>query len=114
MTGCSRHATFIDLQKEKYPHKRPLELERGCDTRWSSRANAVTKVHELYDVILDLLSNYVTNLGPSCEEANALLTRIQTRKFVFLLVLFKNLFSISDAATNGLQSKKTRLLYQTL
>jgi hypothetical protein len=104
MGGSQRHARFLGAQKEMHPDRRPLELERGCDTRWSSRSTAVSKVSTLYDVIIEVLSGYAEEGGQSQIDAQSLLQQMRTKKFIFLLVLFKELFSKSDFATKGLQS----------
>lgn len=52
MCGSERHARFVDIQKEMRPDDRPLELERGCDTRWSSRSTAVSKVSNVLATLM--------------------------------------------------------------
>lgn len=54
-------------------------------------------------MILEVLAEYAEK-GQSEIEAESLLQQIRTKKFIFLLVLFKELFSKSDFATKGLQS----------
>ncbi|RXN27181.1 zinc finger MYM-type 1-like protein [Labeo rohita] len=104
MCGSQRHARFLDAQKTMYPDRRALELERGCDTRWSSRSSAVSKVLILYDVIIEVLSEYAEGGGQCQIDAQSLLQQMRTKKFIFFLVLFKELFNKSDFATKGLQS----------
>lgn len=56
-TGAQRHARFIALQKETHPNRQCIELERSCDTRWSSKSGSVHKILHLLDVILELWLN---------------------------------------------------------
>lgn len=89
------------------PDQRSLELERGCDTRCDSRSAAVTKVFILYDVIVERQVQYAEEEGQSELEAQSLLQQIRTKKFIFLLVLFKQLFSKSEFTSKSLQSITT-------
>ncbi|KAK0136977.1 Zinc finger MYM-type protein 1 [Merluccius polli] len=107
MCGSDCHARFLNMQKEMRPDHRSLELERGCDTRWDSRSAAVTKVFILYDVIVEVLAQYTEGGGQSQIEAQSLLQQIRTYKFIFLLVLFKHLFSKSDFTSKSLKSIST-------
>lgn len=104
MTGSSRHARFVEVQKELHPDRPFLELQRSVDTRWSSKSGAVSKILTLLDVILEVLAEYSESSGQTQAEAQSLLLQIQTKKFVFLLVTFGKLFQTSDFATRGLQS----------
>lgn len=105
MTESSRHARFMDIQKELNPARQCLELERSVDTRWGSKSGSVTKILTLLDVILETLAEYSeTNSGQTKLEAESLLQQMQTKKFQFLLVTFGNIFEMSDFATKGLQS----------
>lgn len=104
-TGSSRHARFIEVQKELRPGRPCLELERSTDTRWSSKSGSVDKILTLLDVILEVLEEYAeTGSGQTKLEAQSLLQQMQTKKFIFLLVTFGKLFETSDFATKGLQS----------
>lgn len=55
------------------------------------------------DVILVLLE-YAYEWGQSQTDAQSLFQQMRTKKFIFLLLLFKELFNKSDFATKGLQS----------
>uniref|UniRef100_A0A667Y2X2 TTF-type domain-containing protein n=1 Tax=Myripristis murdjan TaxID=586833 RepID=A0A667Y2X2_9TELE len=104
MTGSSRHARFLELQKELHPDRPTLELERSTEMRWSSKSGSLSKVLTLLDVILETLSECAEGSGQTKVEAQSLLQQIQTKKFIFLLVTFGKLFHTSDFATRGLQS----------
>ena len=67
----------------------------------------MTKVFILYDVIVEVLAQYAEEGGQSEIEAQSLLQQIRTKKFIFLLVLFKQLFSKSDFTSKSLQSITT-------
>ncbi|KAJ4947757.1 hypothetical protein JOQ06_009790 [Pogonophryne albipinna] len=103
MTGTRRHARFIEIQKELRPGKPTLELERSCDVRWSSWSCAVSKVLTLLGQILETLADFSQSSGHSKIEADSLLQQMQTKKCVFILVMFNRLFEMSDYATKGLQ-----------
>ena len=105
MTGSSRHARFLEIQRELHPGRQPMELERSVDTRWSSKSGSVKKVLILLDAILETLAEYsVSKCASTKLHAESLLLQMQTKKFLFLLVAFGKLFDVSDAATKGLQS----------
>jgi len=44
---CHSHRLKCWHLSHEHPDRRPLELERGCDTRWSSRSTAVSTVFSL-------------------------------------------------------------------
>ena len=102
-TGAQRHARFMEIQKEMGRVK-CLELQRACDTRWSSKSGSVHKILSLLDEILEALCEYAETRSTSTVEAENLLNQIQTKKFLFLLVSFCKFFDNSDFATKELQS----------
>lgn len=104
MTGAHRHAKFLEIQKQMRPGKKTLELEQSCDVRWSSWSNAVSKVLTLLGPILETLATFSESSGQTKIEADSLLHQMQTKKFLFLLITFNQLFEVSDFATKGLQS----------
>lgn len=105
MTGSSRHARFLEMQKELNPTRQSLELERSTDVRWSSKSGSVKKVLTLLDAVLEVLSEYGDSANSQTRlEAQSLAHQIETKKFIFLLVTFAKLFDITDFATKGLQS----------
>ncbi len=100
MTGSSCHARFMDIQKELNPARQCLELERSVDTRWGSKSGSVTKILTLLDAILETFAEYSeTSSGLTKLEADSFLQQMQTKKFLFLLVTFGNIFERSDFAT---------------
>uniref|UniRef100_A0A3B4X175 TTF-type domain-containing protein n=1 Tax=Seriola lalandi dorsalis TaxID=1841481 RepID=A0A3B4X175_SERLL len=104
MTGAHRHAKFLEIQKQMRPGKKTMELEQSCDVRWSSWSNAVSKVLTLLGPILEALATFSESSGQTKIEADSLLHQMQTKKFLFLLITFNQLFEVSDFATKGLQS----------
>lgn len=105
MTGSSRHARFLEMQKELNPTRQPLELERSTDVRWSSKSGSVKKVLTLLDAVLEVLSEFGDSANSQTRlEAQALAHQMETKKCIFLLVTFAKLFDITDFATKGLQS----------
>lgn len=100
-TKTQRHSRFIVLQKEMHPNRQCMELERSCDTRWSSKSGSVHKILHLLDVILEALAEHAESSGQTKIDAEQL---IQTKKLMFLLVTFCKLFENSDFAMKGLQS----------
>lgn len=104
MNGAQRHAKFLEIQKQMRPEQKTLELERSCEVRWSSWSNAVSKVLTLLGPILETLATFSESSGQTKIEADSLLHQMQTKKFLFLLVTFNQLFEVSDYATKGLQS----------
>ena len=105
-SGTKRHAAFIDVQRHHYPDSQPLELTKACDTRWSSRAHQVQKFLKRYGCILDTLALFEDDTNSETRlSASSLLTAIQTKKFVVLLVFFARFYEYSEFATRCLQSK---------
>ncbi|XDV11447.1 hypothetical protein PO909_000385 [Leuciscus waleckii] len=89
-------------------HSHRLNLVLSAVARTSdSRSAAVTKVFTLFDVIVEVLAQYAEEGGQSEIEAQSLLQQIRTKKLIFLLVLFKQLFSKSDFTSKSLQSINT-------
>ncbi|KAI9525244.1 hypothetical protein NQZ68_009924 [Dissostichus eleginoides] len=80
-----------------------LEYSISKDSVFSKSA-AVSKVYTLYDVILEVLSDYSEEGGQSQFDAQSLLQQMRTNIFIFFLVLFRDRFNKSDFATKGLQS----------
>lgn len=99
-TGAQRHTQFVELQKEMHPERPCKELERSCDTRWSSKSGSVHKVLEMLDILLETLAEYSETSGQTKLDADNLLQQMQTKK----LVVFCKLFQCSDFSTKGLQS----------
>lgn len=97
-TGAQRHARFMELQKEMHPDRQCMELERSCDTRWSSKSGSVHKILQLLDVLLEAQAEYAETSGQTKMDAEQLLQQIQTKKFLFMLVTFCKLFENSDFA----------------
>lgn len=81
-----------------------MELERSCQTRWSSKSGLVHKILELLDALKETLAEYAESSGQTKIDTEQLLQQIQTKKFLFMLVTFCKLFENSDFATQGLQS----------
>lgn len=103
-TRAHRHSCLMEVQKEMHPNRQVMELERSCDTRWSSKSGSVYKILQLLDVLLEALAGFSETSGQSKIEADQLLQQVQTKKFVFMLLTFCKLFENSDFATKGLQS----------
>ena len=101
---AQRHAQFIEIQKEMHSDRLSMELERASDTRWSSKSGSVHKIPNLLDVLLEAFAECAEMSGQTKIEAEQLLLRMQTKKFVFMLLVFYKLFDNSDFDTQGLQS----------
>uniref|UniRef100_A0A3B4VA62 TTF-type domain-containing protein n=1 Tax=Seriola dumerili TaxID=41447 RepID=A0A3B4VA62_SERDU len=87
MTGAERHAKFLEIQKQMRPGKKTLELD---------------KVFTLLGPILETLATFSESSGQTKIEADSLLHQMQTKKFLFLLITFNQLFEVSDFASKGL------------
>lgn len=103
-TGAQRHAQLMALQKKMHSNRQCMELERSCQTRWSSKSGSVHKILELLDALQETLAEYAESSGQTKIDTEQLLQQIQTKKFLFMLVTFCKLFENSDFATQGLQS----------
>ena len=89
-TGANRHARLIEIQKELNPKRKVMELDRSCDTRWSSKSESVHKVLHLLDVILEGLAEFSESSGQTKTDADNLLHQIQTKSLFSYLLLFVN------------------------
>ena len=58
----------------------------------------------MLDVLLETLAEYSETSGQTKLDADNLLQQMQTKKFIFMLVVFCKFFQCSDFATKGLQS----------
>ena len=104
MTGAHRHVKFLEIQKQIRPGQKSLELERSCDVRWSSWSNAVSKALTLLGPIVETLTTFSKSSGQTKLETDSQLHQMKTKKLLFLLVTFNQLFEVSDYATKSLQS----------
>jgi len=104
MTGSSRHARFMVIQKELNPEWQCLELEQSVHTRWGSKSGSVTKILTLLNMILETFAeNSETSHGLTKQEADSFATDVNKE----VLVSFSNILKRSskeDFATQGLQS----------
>ena len=103
-TVAQWHARFFEIQTEMHPDRLSMEQERASDSRWSSKSGSVHKILKLLDVLLEALAECAEMSGQTKIEAEQLLLQVQTKKFVFMLLVFCKLFDNSDFATKGLQS----------
>lgn len=81
----------MEIQKQLHPSRQCLELERSVDTR------SISKVLILLDCILELLAECSgSSHNEAIIETQGLLQQIQTKRFLFLLVIFGKHFECSD------------------
>ena len=83
------HAVFMQKQKELYPDKQPLQLQKLSDTRWACRYGAVNAMCRTYNSLLATLEE----IGDSSDhakaiEAKGLYCQVATFAFIILLVMF--------------------------
>lgn len=95
-TRAMQHCHFKEIQKEMHPNYQCMELERSCNTRWSSKSGSVHKILQLLDVLLGALAEFAKTSGQTKIEAEQLL-----KTFIFMLVTFCKLFENCDFATRG-------------
>lgn len=99
--GSHGQVRFLETQKEMHPDRPPLELDCGAQTQLSS----VTDIFHLFDVILEILTEFAEGGGQAGLEAQSLLQQVQTKKFAFFLVASCKLFEVSSYASKVLQSE---------
>lgn len=87
------HSMFIELQKEVYNTKKPVELKRLCLTRWTSQIYCCKALKRTLEIVLLLLNklSFSKNKEHSLE-AEALLKKIDFN-FVYLLLVFDDFLS---------------------
>ena len=61
----------MEIQKEMHPNQQAMELERSCDTRWSSKSGSVHKILQLLDVLLEALAGFPETSGQNENKSRA-------------------------------------------
>ena len=83
-------------------------LPAASSTRWLSRGKSVSTVSSKFIELCDVLTRVSANSegfdSGACAEAKGLVMQLRSVKNVFLLVLFRKIFELSDVMTEKLQS----------
>ena len=90
-----RHSHFITKQKALHPTDRTHKLQSLSNTRWSSRFLVITAIRKSLDALLNTLHEIGQGSGEEAAMAKGLLSSIQSKKFIFLIVMFKELLDIT-------------------
>ena len=104
---CSH--TFKTLQIRMLLHKsQQLGLIKAYETLWSSRSMQVDHFLRLFDCVLNTLSSFESdNDADNRLSACSLLTAINNKKFLCLLVFFQLLISGHRCVHKGLTKKNS-------
>ncbi len=95
----------MQKQKEQYPDKQPLQLQKFSDTQWACRYGAVNAMCRTYNSLLATLEE----IGDSSDhakaiEAKGLYCQVATFAFIILLVMFDRILSCTKCLSDHLQS----------
>lgn len=98
---------YVEKQKELHPKERAYKLQSLSDTRWSSRFRATKAVIKSLSAIIECLEDIEQMGSHDVDTAKGLLRSIQSKKFVFFLVMFNGL--LTNALSESLQSTQVDL-----
>lgn len=82
-------------------------LPRASQTRWLTRGKSVSVIYSKYREIITVLDTITVSTdfdSNARAEARGILNNLRNRKTVFLLLLFKRIFELSDVITKKLQT----------
>ena len=105
------HVLFLDKQKVLHPDKRPIELQRLCETRWTARCNSVNAVCQTFDSLVATLSE-IAEGDPDPDKAvtaRGLLHQVKSISFLISLVSFDQILSSTKHLSDQLQSSHVDL-----
>lgn len=111
MSSGVSHPVFIKTQKKLYPNRRPLELKRLIETRWSCRYESIETLLKTYSAVLDTLAE-VRDTHHSPERsalATGYLLKLESFHFVLMLVIMERLMRVAFILSNALQDPKLDL-----
>lgn len=109
--SSKRHAIFIKSQQD-CGLKRTYTLKRLSDTRWSCRIDSLIALKSTLPAVLKTLEFISENEGTAriASEAEGLLTRVHSFKFVFSLIVFHEFLSYTKTLSDYLQSENMDFL----
>ena len=99
-----RHSKYLDKQKELHPNDRTHKLQSLSDTRWNSRFHAISAILKSLDSLVEVLDELGQGGDDDALKARGLLATVQSKRFVFLLVMFNELLSMTNKLSECLQS----------
>ena len=99
-----RHSKYLDKQRDLHPNDRTHKLQSLSDTRWNSRFHAISAVIKSLDSLVEVLDELGQGGDDDAVKARGLLATVQSKKFVFLLVMFNELLSMTNQLSECLQS----------
>ena len=104
-----RHSKYLDKQKELHPEDKTHKLQSLSDTRWNSRFHAINAVIKSLDSLVEVLDELGQGGDDDAVKARGLLASVQSKRFVFLLVMFNELLSMTNKLSECLQSVQVDL-----
>ena len=108
VSGSCLHPKWLELQKQMHPKETTIEPKSFSQTRWSARINVCHTSTFRFGVILELIDQLEDESDRDrAVEAHSLLMMIDV-KFVFCLLTFHDILSQLEAASDCLQSKKSK------
>lgn len=101
------HDVFIDKQKQLYPYKQPLELQKLSDTKWVCQFAAVNAICCTYDSVLEEIAE--SSVVNKAIEARGLYSQIKSFSFLVSLITFDRLLTCTKQLSDKLQSSSLDL-----
>ena len=107
--SAKRHHLFQEIDKANTQTGLPgrSRLQKLCETRWSSRADALTTIKAKWKSVLDSLSSLVDD---GDAKAYSLLRSLQSFDLTVSLVVVEHFLSYTSALSKALQREDTDLL----
>jgi hypothetical protein len=111
MSSGVSHPIFIETQRRLYPNRRPMELKRLIETRWSCRFQSIETLLKTYSAVLNTLAD-VRDTHHSPERsalAAGYLLKLESFPFVLMLVIMERLMRVAFILSNALQDPELDL-----
>lgn len=111
MSSGTSHPAFLDAQNRIYPDRRPLELKRIIETRWSCRYESIETIIKVFTAVIQTLER-ISDTHHSAERAalaRGYLHQLKRFQFVSLLLIMERILRITYSLSNALQDPELDL-----
>ncbi|XP_062521178.1 zinc finger MYM-type protein 1-like [Corticium candelabrum] len=105
--SAKRHSRFQAIQEKLGGSS--VTLKRLCETRWSSRYEAVHAIKSSFDAIINTLEAISTEDAELGPEASCLLKSVQTFHFFFYISVLEEVLGKTAVLSRYLQGRRVEL-----
>jgi hypothetical protein len=122
-TSCKRREALVEHHHERLlllldsgevstgrGQLQETNLTRPGDTRWGSHQKTLLRIELMWDSVIEVLG-IVERDGRISSAAGGLIEKMENFKFVFILKLMGNLFSITNDLSQVLQRKDINIIH---